>query len=717
MRRALRSKSLRARLFNDYDGKCALCGVALGDDWHADHIVPWCKTGRTNVYEMQPTCSDCNLKKGSKMADYSEARRGFREIVAGTVELISGGRTTVSIVAPPRWGKSSLVRVIAHELVVRGLARSGLVLAPGTMIPKSIASRDKCNADIKRYKLTDRNAAWPEWIKGPPITKKALDGMYRPLLACSYQLMQHHSGSFVEWVDSMNHKLGVGPVVFCDEAHYLSESRAWGTTIRSLVEAGARLVLLTATPIRHDGEKLPGVEYNNAADSEYFKKLRNFRYDENGDRIADVYEGVKSSREIKADFTITFRDAWSETPQCIAFLSPVPVDIDVSKIISGSGETLRISQLGVTDTRRAISAIVRDRTAIGHMVDHFLRIHLPKSRDGLQGMIRCASRAQSEAADEEQIRIISEEIHRRTGRAPVVATMDSEDDAHATIDHFARGRGDILLVKGMGGVGLDFPNVKTLMDLSTTRSMASSVQFMLRGGMPESAPVFDYVYINDRLYSTIIDSVTDGGSLTAQELAVVEERKTGVQSIDSGSDDASRAEYSAQAAYLSDARDHHGHQANGEDMDLAVYLRDLFPEIAKSRTLPALAELIRSDDRLRGLAAGARNGAAKVGRAKFIENISPQAMRDEVYSRVKKIARLRGFPYVPKTADVARFNAYTRAVNDIYDQAFAMARVERVRSRNRSLMDSVTDSEAEALYRATGELLTRAEVDALDKAV
>ena len=66
MKRTLRSKKLRWLLWKHADGKCVKCGEPLGDDWHADHIIPFSKTGRTNVHEMQALCAPCNLKKGAR---------------------------------------------------------------------------------------------------------------------------------------------------------------------------------------------------------------------------------------------------------------------------------------------------------------------------------------------------------------------------------------------------------------------------------------------------------------------------------------------------------------------------------------------------------------------------------------------------------------------------------------------------------------------------
>jgi 5-methylcytosine-specific restriction endonuclease McrA len=65
-KRTLTSKHLRYILWKSTDGKCAICGDELTADWHADHVVPWSETKRTNVHEMQPLCAPCNLSKGAR---------------------------------------------------------------------------------------------------------------------------------------------------------------------------------------------------------------------------------------------------------------------------------------------------------------------------------------------------------------------------------------------------------------------------------------------------------------------------------------------------------------------------------------------------------------------------------------------------------------------------------------------------------------------------
>jgi 5-methylcytosine-specific restriction endonuclease McrA len=64
--RTLRSKRLRAALWIAANGKCQICGCDLPDDWHADHIVPWTRSQRTNVHDMQALCPKCNHAKGAQ---------------------------------------------------------------------------------------------------------------------------------------------------------------------------------------------------------------------------------------------------------------------------------------------------------------------------------------------------------------------------------------------------------------------------------------------------------------------------------------------------------------------------------------------------------------------------------------------------------------------------------------------------------------------------
>ena len=45
---------------------CKKCGVILNNNFHADHIKPFSKKGRTILNNGQALCAKCNLEKGAK---------------------------------------------------------------------------------------------------------------------------------------------------------------------------------------------------------------------------------------------------------------------------------------------------------------------------------------------------------------------------------------------------------------------------------------------------------------------------------------------------------------------------------------------------------------------------------------------------------------------------------------------------------------------------
>ena len=46
---------------------CEDCGVKLNGKFHADHIFPYSRGGKTILKNAQALCEKCNLKKGSRI--------------------------------------------------------------------------------------------------------------------------------------------------------------------------------------------------------------------------------------------------------------------------------------------------------------------------------------------------------------------------------------------------------------------------------------------------------------------------------------------------------------------------------------------------------------------------------------------------------------------------------------------------------------------------
>lgn len=73
------TKPQRAALHGKYGGRCAYCGNALSDKWHADHLAPVVREGhwvgrkyvttgirhpdRDHLANLMPSCVPCNIDK------------------------------------------------------------------------------------------------------------------------------------------------------------------------------------------------------------------------------------------------------------------------------------------------------------------------------------------------------------------------------------------------------------------------------------------------------------------------------------------------------------------------------------------------------------------------------------------------------------------------------------------------------------------------------
>lgn len=83
-RRALKKKSegvlstkIREKLFTLQRGKCACCGLHLGDNYHLDHIMPLALGGSNTDCNVQLLTASCNHRKCAKHPIDFMQERGF----------------------------------------------------------------------------------------------------------------------------------------------------------------------------------------------------------------------------------------------------------------------------------------------------------------------------------------------------------------------------------------------------------------------------------------------------------------------------------------------------------------------------------------------------------------------------------------------------------------------------------------------------------------
>jgi len=61
------SSGQKKEIYLRANGHCVGCGQSLDSDWHADHIVPHARGGRTEIVNGQALCQPCNNRKSAKV--------------------------------------------------------------------------------------------------------------------------------------------------------------------------------------------------------------------------------------------------------------------------------------------------------------------------------------------------------------------------------------------------------------------------------------------------------------------------------------------------------------------------------------------------------------------------------------------------------------------------------------------------------------------------
>ena len=539
--RLLHSPELRAALYYSADGRCQQCGVNLEDGWHADHIIPWVVSRRTNVFEMDALCPPCNLKKGASMNDMpgfqinEEAfRPGQRLAYQTIVDRIRRGEKYTAIVLPTRYGKTDVMRVSGLRLWRDGLVSNAMIMAPDRILRDQSMNPEKLHQCLDRYGIP-RIFLQPYTVEDAPKLPWLKD---RNFMAITTQMATAHINVLTQWVDSAIRTKGVPPVVFVDEAHTSSDGNTWGQTMERLEKSGAFIVLLTATPYRSDSRPIPGFDLIPVKTT----PVTISKPSANAPLNVDVYEGNRFYYRLQAHHITTFRQAWDEetpSPLCSIYrrtfeinLEELEPDTCTGELFTGA-EPVKLSDLNERDTRRVLTWDLKNSRII-HDACRILADEVARRRNDLKGRETAAivfvgndsphdDGANQHAQDVKiSLRELAPNLH------CVIATSSDSADAIATIERFANGEADVLIVKQMGGRGLDIARLKVCLDLSNIRTAAAFVQRITRictplnqgGSDDEMIQTATYIAPNDSLGAALFQRfiIDEGGEASTSDL-------------------------------------------------------------------------------------------------------------------------------------------------------------------------------------------------------
>lgn len=477
--RTLRSKRHRALLWYVADGRCQRCQAPLPDAWHADHIVPWCQSQRTNVHEMQALCPQCNLLKGYTMPNKLQPRAFQRRIDQICKEMKSGVRPIepLYVLVTPGGGKSSIPVILASHLIPqhadalcwvaprKALVEQGAHACTSptlhTLFPHHVVFRENNNEPDPCKGHTGYVATYDAILGNPDLHRREFDRRRY--------------------------------ILFLDEAHHLRDSLvnpdaldlAWKRAIQPLIDRAAMVVIVSGTMERHDGRPIAFMPYAR---------------DDEGRIVAAPPDNQ----------TITYlrQEALRE-----GAIVPLYFEVYDGKAswIDGAGEPQeRDSFDETTDESSAMLKAALATDYAYHLLDNIVAHWVAHKNTFLPAKLLVA------APDQLNARRYTTYLQRSHGLKARIAISAESQEALLAIKQFKGPSLDVLVTVGMAHEGLDVPEITHLACLTRYRSKPWLEQCFARAcrtyEVEETGLVKRCGYIfapDDPLFRQVIEKVKD----------------------------------------------------------------------------------------------------------------------------------------------------------------------------------------------------------------
>ncbi|MDP9363251.1 MAG: hypothetical protein M3Q10_03285 [Chloroflexota bacterium] len=498
--------------------------------------------------------------------------------------VIAAHRNT-AVVLPTRYGKSDVVRVASTGLQRDGYVTATLALSPNELLRDQFLKVEKWSEALARYGI-------PGGVRFRRLSR--IDTQYCPngetFLSSTIQLVQRNVDLVAGWVESVAHERGAPVLVVIDEAHTGSEDNSWGQAALTLQDAGAHVLLLTATAMRSDGRVIPGFDCDvlDEQDVRYYTVRRDA---ERQRRYVDTYAGTSRLVRLKAHHETTFKEAWDEHPSPLCKLSRVPYDVAMTEVLGDdSTPGVVLSHLGRSKVRGVLGRVVRDptvaREGVRRLVEGLRHYRASDPRTG--AIVFCGNDTDPVGRTNEHAAMIAGEIGRQaSGLAVVVATASDGNEGAGKIQRFADGvEGDVLVVKQMAGLGLDAPRLKVCLDLSTIRTPAAFVQRIMRiatpfGGIRHGLYITPDDLIGRDLFEDFVAG--EGGAMTTKDGELVETRLVEERDAEE------RSRYEVNGTNASAFQDTLGGQADADKQIVVDEVMRRLPELASLMSYPEVA--------------------------------------------------------------------------------------------------------------------------------
>lgn len=529
MGRFLRGPADRILLWQAAHGRCQRCGMDLPPAWHADHIIPWRRTQRTNIHEMQALCPTCNRTKGATLTmDLAKARTGQKDAIEVIEQRIRSGQSWTAGVLPTGYGKSDVIRVSAVDLWEAGFTCCSVILSPTAYLRDQIVNADKLLPSLLRYRLYRSDIKYAA-IKTLSVNYAANGEC---LFSATMQLVQNNVEHFAQWIDAMVQRTRLPVLVYIDETHTSTHTNNWGAAMNRLEASGARMICLTATNFRDDDAQIVGFD-KELVESEPITVTKTRPGSKPEYVTVQIWEGTKHHYVLKPHFHTTFREAWRD--KIICNIAHRTFDVSYNKATedldapgTSTASSVLLSDMSKTETRRVLGKLVRHPLVIHHGVKELIHwlTRFQRMQPACAGIVFTANDDSDES--NEHAEKIKAEIRslKPQWKVMIATSADVEGRGKDTLEQFvAHEQGDILIVKQMAGLGLDSPRLKVVLDLSPFRTPTSFIQRVNRATRPYEGILTAYLItpadiLSLGCFTELIDS--EGGAAT-QEIELIRE--------------------------------------------------------------------------------------------------------------------------------------------------------------------------------------------------
>lgn len=445
------------------------------------------------------------------------------EAVELVVSRYLAGELYVSIVLPPRFGKSDVIRLSALEL--NAISKYPTVMAaPWEDNIIQIGDVGKITAMYRRYGIPKGTYfAFHRCHYLKTNSWWALEEAKPTLIGATLGLVNNKANQqqFLDGIEDMYQRSGARVPVFVDECHVVKDKQEFGRLVGKMVSSGAFVVLLTGTPV----PGIPGFEQVYDEWKDIIRKIPRKEW-VNGEwlHFIETYEGQRRRVEkIGADITVEWKRAFDLG--ALAHANAIWIDVDVSDKDSGeplgplsglaagdlSGRLQDIQESPELMSKMSLAGVQRMLAKRRNPATAGYRVLVVTGNDTHLGGATTNNRHAKAYKDEiiEALRACGEDP--RAYRIQICTGVDADGTpnkvAAKMIKAFREGLIDILIVKGMGIVGLDVPECKALIFGSRLRDGPMAVQALSRPLTDWGGAVADLILPRDALMVKLFDQV------------------------------------------------------------------------------------------------------------------------------------------------------------------------------------------------------------------